>query len=56
MCMVTEQGASFKAEISKDGLMIEGVIQYGGARSTALLKRVEHRKMRRAAGRKAYST
>jgi len=55
LCMVTEQGASFKGEISKDGLMIEGVIQYGGARSTALLKRVEHRKMRRAAGRKAYS-
>lgn len=56
LCMVTEQGTSFKGELSEDGLMIEGVIQYGGARSTALLKRVEHRNMRRAAGRKAYST
>ncbi len=56
LCMVTEHGASFKGELSDDGLMIEGVIQYEGSRSTALLQRVEHRKMRRAAGRKAYAT
>jgi hypothetical protein len=56
VCMVTEHGASFKGELSEDGLMIEGVIQYGEARSTALLQRVEHRKMRRAAGRKDYAT
>ena len=56
LCMVTEHGASFKGELSEDGLMIEGVIQYGDARSTALLQRVEHRKMRRAAGRKAFAT
>ena len=40
LCMVTEQGASFKGELSEDGSMIQGVIQYGGARSTALLRRV----------------
>lgn len=56
VCMVTEHGASFKGELSEDGLMIEGVIQYGEASSTALLQRVEHRKMRRAAGRKDYAT
>ena len=56
LCMVTEHGASFKGELSEDGLMIEGVIQYGAVRSTALLQRVEHQKMRRAAGRKDYST
>ena len=56
LCMVTEHGASFKGEISDDGLIIEGVIQFEGARSFALLQRVEHRKMRRAAGRRAYAT
>ncbi|MEK6255378.1 MAG: hypothetical protein N2B05_11840 [Gemmatimonadales bacterium] len=56
LCMVTEHGASFTGELSKDGLLIEGVIQYEGSRSTALLQRVEHRKMRRAAGRRAYAT
>jgi hypothetical protein len=56
LCMVTEQGASFKGELSDDGLVIEGVIQLGGARSTALLQRVERRKLRRAAGRRAYAT
>lgn len=56
LCVVTEQGASFKGEISEDGLVIEGVIHYGGSRSTALLQRVERRKLRRAAGRKAYAT
>lgn len=56
LCMVTEHGASFKGELSPDGLVIEGVIQVDGARITALLERVEHRKMRRAAGRKAYAT
>ena len=56
LCMVTEHGASFKGELSADGLVIQGVIQYVGARSTALLQRVEHRKMRRAAGRKDYAT
>ncbi|MGB5304545.1 MAG: hypothetical protein WBO43_10315 [Gemmatimonadota bacterium] len=56
LCMVTEHGASFKGELSEDGSLIEGVIQFEGARSTALLQRVEHRKMRRAAGRRAYAT
>lgn len=56
LCVVTEHGASFKGELSDDGREIEGVIQYEGARSTALLQRVEHRKMRRAAGPKAYAT
>jgi hypothetical protein len=56
LCVVTEHGASFKGELSKDGLVIEGVIQFDGARATALLQRVEHRKMRRAAGRRAYAT
>ena len=56
LCMVTEKGASFKGELSEDGLIIEGVIQFGGARSTALLQRVERRKLRRAAERRAYST
>ncbi len=56
LCVVTEHGASFKGEISDDGLVIHGVIQYEGARSNALLQRVERRKMRRAAGRKAYAT
>ena len=54
--VVTEHGASFKGELSDDGLVIEGVIQFDGARTTALLQRVEHRKMRRAAGRRAYAT
>ncbi|MBT8461369.1 MAG: hypothetical protein KJO44_02520 [Gemmatimonadetes bacterium] len=56
LCMVTEHGASFKGQLSDDGLKIEGVIRYEGARSTALLQRVEHRKVRRAAERKAYAT
>jgi hypothetical protein len=56
LCMVTERGASFKGEISEDGTIIEGVIQFEGARSSALLQRVEHRKMRRAAGRRTYAT
>lgn len=56
VCMVIEHGASFKGELSHDGLMIEGVIQYGGARSPVQLQRVEHRKMRRAAGRRVYAT
>ena len=56
LCVVTEHGASFKGELSEDGLKIEGVIQYEGARSSALLQRVEHRKMRKAAGRRAYAT
>ena len=56
LCVVTEHGASFKGEISDDGLVIQGVIQFEGARSDALLQRVERRKMRRAAGRRAYAT
>ena len=56
LCVVTEHGASFKGELSEDGLVIEGVIQFDGARTTALLQRVEHRKMRRAAGRRSYAT
>ena len=56
LCMVTEHGASFKGELSEDGSLIEGVVQFEGTRSTALLQRVEHLKMRRAAGRRAYAT
>ena len=56
LCMVTDHGASFKGELSDDGSMIQGVIQYEGGQSAALLQRVEHRKMRRATGRKGYMT
>ena len=56
LCMVTQHGASFKGELSEDGSSIKGVLQYEGARSSALLQRVEYRKMRRAAGRRAYAT
>lgn len=56
LCMVTEHGASFKGRLSADGREIEGVIQFEGTRANALLQRVEHRKMRRAAGPRAYAT
>jgi hypothetical protein len=56
LCMVTEHGASFKGRLSEDGSMIEGVIQFEGTRANALLQRVEHRKMRRAAGLRSYAT
>jgi hypothetical protein len=56
LCMVTEHGASFKGDLSADGRLIEGIVQFDGTRMTALLQRVEHRKMRRAAGRSAYAT
>ena len=56
LCVVTEHGASFKGELSEDGRMIAGVIQFEGARTTALLQRVEHRNMQRAAGRRTYAT
>ena len=56
VCMTTDDGASFSGELSNDGRSIEGVIYYGGESSSALLERVERRKMRRAAGRKAYAT
>ncbi len=56
VCMITRDGASFSGELSDDGRRIDGVIHYGGESSSAILKRVEHRKMRRAAGRKAYAT
>jgi len=56
LCMVTQHGASFQGELSEDGRVIDGVIQFDGARASAQLQRVEHRKMRRAAGRKTYAT
>ena len=56
VCMVTNGGVSFKGELSEDGSTIEGVLHYEGGRSSALLQRVEHRKMRRAAARRRYAT
>lgn len=56
VCMVTHDGASFSGELSHDGRRIDGFVKYGGETSSAVLKRVEHRKLRRAAGSKAYAT
>jgi len=56
LCMVTEHGASFQGQLSDDGSRIEGVIQFEGNRADALLQRVDVRKMRRAAGARAYAT
>ena len=56
VCMVTQNGASFSGKISDDGLRIRGTLRYGGERSSAVLERVEHRKLRRAAGHEAYAT
>jgi hypothetical protein len=55
VCMVTEGGASFSGQLSEDGLRIRGVIHYGSERSSAVLQRVERRKLRRAAERKVYA-
>jgi hypothetical protein len=56
VCLQTEDGASFKGELSDDGTRIQGVIHYGQSSSTALFERVEHRKLRKAAARRAYAT
>lgn len=55
VCVITADGASFSGELSEDGLRIQGVLHYEGESSSAMLKRVERRKMRGAAGRKAYA-
>ena len=56
LCMVTEHGASFQGRLSEDGSRIEGVIQFEGNRADLRLQRVDVRKMRRAAGARAYAT
>lgn len=56
LCVVTRHGASFKGRMSDDGLLIEGVLQYEGARLSAQFQRVAYRKLRRATGRSDYAT
>ena len=56
ICMVTEDGASFKGTLSEDGTRIHGVIRYGNTSASALLERIEHRKLRRAAARQLFAT
>ncbi len=56
VCMVTEGGASFKGELSEDGSRIRGVVRYGNSKTSAMLERVEHRKLRRAVAGRMFAT
>jgi hypothetical protein len=56
ICMITDEGASFSGEISEDGSLIHGVIEFGGARQSALLERVDRPIRKTSARLSAHAT
>lgn len=56
VCMSTGGGATFSGQLSDDGTLIHGVIEYDGATRSALFKRVDRRSPKASDVLPAYAT